>query len=141
MNVNSTWLIFMGNPRFLVTCQSSSIYRRVTPSLPQWGKHPKGCTPLTPISEVLVNLLRLSLYGGCPSGGGGSTECVSPQERLLSSPQGFLQSTFIRFPFRIFNKHSTRIVKEKPKRSQGCPSLRTGMSFFLFPVLIFPHRN
>jgi hypothetical protein len=40
---------------------SSSVYRRGTPSLPQRGRHPKGSTPLTPISEVLVDLLRLSL--------------------------------------------------------------------------------
>jgi hypothetical protein len=39
------------NPRFPVTCKSSSVYRRVTPSLPQRGRHPKGSIPLTPGSS------------------------------------------------------------------------------------------
>jgi hypothetical protein len=44
---------------------------KVTPSLPQRGRQPKGCIPLTPFYN-LVNLMRGNRnVGGCPSGGGG----------------------------------------------------------------------
>jgi hypothetical protein len=59
---------------------------RVTPSLPQRGKQPKGSIPLTPpFVGVLINLSKISLYWGCPSGGGGCTIYWSSQERLLVS--------------------------------------------------------
>ena len=56
---------------------------KVTPSLPQRGRQPKGCIPLTPFCN-LVNLMRGNRnVGGCPSGGGGG-DTKSPKERYDS---------------------------------------------------------
>jgi hypothetical protein len=58
------------------------------------GRHPKGSTPLTTISDVLVNLVRLSLYGGMPEAAGAkSTKCKEPPR---ATPQ---------FPVRISTEH------------------------------------
>jgi hypothetical protein len=64
----------------------------VTSSLFPWGRHPRGCNPLTPISEVLVHLLRLSLSGGCPGGRGKKDGVREPKRATPQFPQGFLQS-------------------------------------------------
>jgi hypothetical protein len=53
---------------------------KVTPSLPQRGRQPKGCIPLTPFCN-LENLMKgIRNVVGCPSGGGGG-ETKSPKER------------------------------------------------------------
>jgi hypothetical protein len=80
-------MIFMDNPRLPVICKSSSVYMRVTPSLPQRGRHSKGSIPLTPISEDFVDHLRLSLYGGLPEvAGEKSTKCKEPPRASLQFP-------------------------------------------------------
>jgi hypothetical protein len=81
-------MIFMDNPRLPVICKSSSVYMRVTPSLPQRGRHSKGSIPLTPISEDFVDHLRLSLYGGLPEvAGEKSTKCKEPPRASLQFPE------------------------------------------------------
>jgi hypothetical protein len=62
---------------------------RVTPSLPQRGKQPKGSTPLDPRSRYSQSTFLGALaFGGCPRGGGGSTVCWSPQEQFLRKMWG-----------------------------------------------------
>jgi hypothetical protein len=46
--------------------------------------------------------------GGCPSGGGGSTMCWSPQERLLVSLKDFNRAE-IGFNFLIFSRSRKNI--------------------------------
>ena len=44
----------------------SAAAMRVTPSLPQWGRQPKGSIPLTPLlSDFFINLLIIAI-GGTP---------------------------------------------------------------------------
>jgi hypothetical protein len=95
------------NPSFPVIRIFFAAARRVTPLSPPVGEAAQGDHPLAPffIRRIIFNLLGvLSQYGGCLGGGGGSTMCWSPQERLLVSliregGQGFdsLSESKIRF--------------------------------------------
>ena len=77
----------MGNPLFL--CNSLILCSRQEgdPRSPPEGEATQGEHPLT---STFVKVFHQPSddyrnIGGCPSGGGGSTMCRSPQERLLVS--------------------------------------------------------
>jgi hypothetical protein len=72
-------------PALFVTCEGD-------PLSPPEGEASQGVHPLTPISEDLVALLRLSLIEGCQSDEDGSAKCWSPGSDSSNFPQGFLQS-------------------------------------------------
>jgi len=75
---------FHGKSSFIYIRLFSAAAWRMTPSLSQSGKQPKGSIPLTPFFLGYISTLSgVIAIGGCPSGGGESMKTWIPQERLF----------------------------------------------------------
>ena len=70
---------------------------RVTPSLPQWGRQPKGGIPLTPpfFGVFYQHSEGFALFGDARAAGAEAQCTKSPHEGLLVSLQNFYRAEII----------------------------------------------